>query len=55
MDKAKKIFGIFLIAFALYAVFTSPDQAAGIVRNIWEILANGVKSIGTFFSTILGK
>ena len=38
MTRVKKIVLWTLVAFAVYAIFTSPDQAADIVRTSWGIL-----------------
>ena len=37
----------------LYAIFTSPDRAADIVKTSGDILVDGVRSIGTFFDALL--
>ena len=55
MGRVKKILLWVLLAFAVYAVLTSPEQAADIVRTAWEILADGVRSIGSFFDSLLGR
>lgn len=48
-----KIAGFIVLAFALFAIFTNPQQAAGFVESIFVGLANGLKAIGTFFSEIM--
>jgi hypothetical protein len=53
MQRVKKILLWVLVAFAAYAIFTSPDRAADIVKTSGEILVDGVKSIGTFFDALL--
>jgi hypothetical protein len=55
MQRLKKILLWVLIAFAVYAIFTSPDQAADIVRTSGSILADAVRSIGRFFDALLGR
>lgn len=55
MNRVKKILLWVLVAFAAYAIFTSPDQAAEIVRTSWSILADGVRNIGNFFDALLGR
>lgn len=55
MQRVKKILLWVLVAFAAYAIFTSPDQAADIVKTSGSILADGARSIGTFFDNILGR
>lgn len=52
-DKIRKIAIWVVVAFVAYAIFKSPDKAADMVHNIWEILKTGVTSIGTFFNRLL--
>lgn len=54
-EKIKRITIWVLFAFVLYAIFTSPDKSADIVRNIWDLLASGVENMGDFFRAIIGK
>ena len=54
MSRAKKVLIWFLIAFAVYAIFKSPDQAAGIVASAWDGIATAVQAIGRFFDALLG-
>jgi hypothetical protein len=42
-----------LIAFLVYAVFKSPDQAAGIVKTAWTGLGDVLQAIGRFFDALL--
>ena len=53
MQRAKKILLWVLVAFAVYAIFTSPDRAADIVKTAGDILVDGVRNIGTFFDALL--
>jgi hypothetical protein len=55
MNRVKKILLWVLVAFAIYAIITSPDQAAEIVKTSWSILADGVRNIGNFFDALLGR
>ncbi|MBW3085097.1 hypothetical protein KEM60_01290 [Austwickia sp. TVS 96-490-7B] len=41
--------------FVVYAVFTSPDRAANILRTAWEIIINGFQNLGVFFDRLLGR
>lgn len=43
-----------VVAFVLYAIYKSPERSAGVVHDIWDVLAAGVRSIGDFFKAILG-
>ena len=55
MTRVKKIVLWVLVAFAAYAIFTSPDQAADILKTSGAILADGVRSVGSFFDALLGR
>lgn len=54
MQRVKKVLLWVLVAFGAYAIFTSPDRAADIVKTAGEICVDGIKSIGTFFNALLG-
>ena len=53
MQRVKKILLWVLVAFGAYAIFTSPDRAADMVKTAGDICVDGVKSIGTFFDALL--
>ncbi|GAB2693290.1 hypothetical protein [Thalassiella azotivora] len=53
MNRARKVLMWFLIAFAIYAIFKSPDQAADIVRSAFNGLADIIGGIGEFFDALL--
>ncbi|HEY8883076.1 MAG TPA: hypothetical protein VIM47_06720 [Dermatophilaceae bacterium] len=53
MQRVKKIVLWGVLAFFVYAIVKSPSQAADILRNIWDIVVQGVKSIGSFFDALL--
>lgn len=55
MPPIKKVVGWVVLAFLVYAVFTNPTAAAGVVRNVWDILVTGVANIGAFFNSLLGR
>jgi hypothetical protein len=55
MKHVKKIVLWTLVAFFIYAVITSPGQAADIVQNAWDLLLQGFKNIGSFFNSILNR
>jgi hypothetical protein len=55
MPRVKKILLWLVVAFAAYAIFTSPDQAADIVKTSGSILADGARNIGSFFDALLGR
>lgn len=54
-DKIKKIVLWVVVAFIAYAIFTSPDKSADIVRTIGSIVKDGVVNIGHFFDAILNR
>lgn len=53
MARAKKILWWALFAFLIYAVVTSPDKAADIIRTAWSIIVNAVNAILHFFNSLL--
>jgi hypothetical protein len=55
MPRVKKILLWVLVAFAIYAIFTSPDRSALIVKSSGTILADGAKSVGHFFDALLAR
>ena len=55
MPRAKKIIGWLFLAFLIYAIVTSPAQAAVIGRTAFDIVAQGFRSIFAFFDALLGR
>jgi hypothetical protein len=55
IGKVKKIIVWLLLAFLVYAIFTSPDKAAGIVGNAGGVLVDGFNALLRFFDTLLGR
>ncbi|HZY00457.1 MAG TPA: hypothetical protein VFE92_13355 [Dermatophilaceae bacterium] len=55
MKHVKKIVLWTVVAFFIYAVITSPTQAANIVQGAWNIIVHGVSSIAAFFNSILNR
>ena len=55
MQRVKRIVLWGVLAFFIYAIVKSPAQAADILRTIWDIIVQGVKSIGSFFDALLNK
>jgi len=53
MKHVKKIVLWSVVAFFVYAVITSPSQAANIVQGAWDLIVLAFKSIGNFFNQIL--
>ena len=54
MPPIKKIVLWLVVVFLLYAILTSPAEAADIFGTAWDVLANGVKNIAAFFDNLLG-
>jgi len=48
------IIGI-LIIFALYSIITSPANSAVYVKDVFQFLADSVRSIFTFFDRLLNR
>lgn len=55
MPPIKKIVLWLLVIFILYAIFTSPSDAANIVGSAWDIIVNGVRNIGRFFDSLIAR
>ena len=55
MFNVKRLVQVFVVAFVVYAIFTSPDKAGDILSSAWDIVVHAVQSIGSFFDTILGR
>lgn len=55
MQRVKKIVLWTLLAFFVYAIMTSPSQAADIVHTAWNIILGGLKGIGGFFDAVLNR
>jgi len=55
MQRGKKILMWVLVAFAAYAIFTSPDKSANLVQTSGSILADGAVNVGHFFDALLGQ
>ena len=53
MGRARKFVLWLLVAFGVYAIFRSPDQAAEIVRSAWDGIVAGLSAIGEFFDALL--
>jgi hypothetical protein len=52
---ARKLVLWTLLAFFIYAIVTSPSQAASLVHTTWNIIVEGVKGIGGFFNAVLNQ
>lgn len=55
MQRTRKILLWVLIGFLVYAIVTSPGQAADIVRTSFAIIAQAVRSIFVFFDALLRR
>ncbi|MEO8830588.1 hypothetical protein [Lapillicoccus sp.] len=55
MTRVRKILGWVLLIFLVYAIIKSPAQAADIVRTAFDIIAQGVQAIGSFFDALLRR
>ncbi|MGE9807209.1 MULTISPECIES: hypothetical protein [unclassified Janibacter] len=54
MPPIKKIILGILAIFMVYAVVTSPNEAATIVNAIWDVIVNGAKNVMRFFDALIG-
>ncbi|NHA69942.1 hypothetical protein [Phycicoccus flavus] len=55
MPPIKKIVLWLVVIFLLYAIFTSPDQAAAIFGAAWDIVSTGVQNIARFFDSLIRR
>lgn len=55
MHKVKRLVQWSLVAFVVYAIFTSPDRAGTIVHTAWDIVTQAFASLGSFFDALLNK
>jgi hypothetical protein len=55
MSRVRKILGWVLLAYVIYAIVKSPTQAADVVKTSFDILAEGVRSIFTFFDSLISR
>ncbi|PRY53391.1 hypothetical protein BCF74_12810 [Knoellia remsis] len=55
MPPVKKIVTWLIVIFLLYAIVTSPTQAADIVGSAWEVITNGVTNIARFFDSLIAR
>jgi hypothetical protein len=55
MTKVRKPLLWLLLAFFLYAVVKSPDQAASMVRSAWDGIAEALRAVGRFFDALLAS
>lgn len=51
--RTKKVLTIILVAFAVYAVYSDPQQAADSVRAVFDALMTGLGSVADFFDQLL--
>ena len=55
LARVKTIAYLLIVAFLIYAIFKSPDQAASIVRTAWDGVVDGLHAIGRFFDALLNN
>lgn len=53
VENAKKLLVLLVVAFVIYAIVQSPQQAANIVHSIWNVIVGGLHGIADFFSRVL--
>jgi hypothetical protein len=54
-SKTRRIILFIVLAFFIYAVFTSPTKAADIVSNLGGIIVDGGNAILKFFNSLLNR
>ena len=53
MPPIKKIVMWLVVIFLLYAILTSPNEAADIFGSAWDIVVNGVTNVANFFDSLI--
>ena len=53
MPPIKKIVMWLVVIFLIYAIVTSPQDAADIFGSAWQIVVNGVQNVASFFDSLL--
>ena len=53
MTRTRRTILLIVLAFAIYAVVTSPNVSAAYVKDAFVLLANAVKSVFAFFGALL--
>lgn len=53
--RLRRVLTWILIIFAIYAIFRSPEQAAGVTRDAFDGVAAAVRGVGRFFDALLGR
>jgi len=51
--KIKQVLWWLLAGFLIYAIVTSPNQAADILASVWDIIEQGFRNIGRFFEALI--
>ena len=55
MTRTRQIILVIVLIFVAYAVYTSPNQSADVVRPAWDVLLTAVKAIFRFFDALLRR
>lgn len=55
MPPVKKIVAWLTVIFLLYAILTSPSDAAAIFDWVWDFVVRGVTNIAEFFDELLSS
>lgn len=50
---AKKLLVLLVVAFVIYSIVQSPQQAADIVHTVWNMIVSGFHGIADFFNKVL--
>ena len=54
-SRTGKIILFIVLAFFIYAIFTSPEKAADIVGSLWGLIVDAFNAILTFFNSLLNQ
>lgn len=53
MPPVKKVVTWLIVIFLVYAIFTSPTEAADIVGSAGDVIINGLDNIAVFFDSLI--
>jgi len=53
MPPVKKIVMWLVVIFLLYAILTSPGDAADIFGSAWDVVTNGISNVANFFDQLI--
>jgi hypothetical protein len=53
VTRTRQVIFVIIVAFIIYAIYTSPARSAEAVHAIWNVLVSAFRSIFSFFSHLI--